>query len=130
MNIVFYDGVCGLCNRTVRFIITRDPTAHFHFCALQSDTAKRLLAERGITQIDLDTLYLIDEKGLAARSTAVLRICRRLRAPWPLLSVFLLLPRVLRDACYDWISRRRYRWLGRYDTCRLPDQGEQARFLS
>jgi predicted DCC family thiol-disulfide oxidoreductase YuxK len=77
----------------------------------------------------VDSVVLIDEKGVHTRSTAVLRILSRLGAPWAVGVVFLLVPRWIRDAVYDWVARNRYRWFGRRDSCLLPDGAMRNRFL-
>jgi predicted DCC family thiol-disulfide oxidoreductase YuxK len=131
-RVVFFDGVCNLCNGTVQFILDRDPGALFHFAALQSDVATKMLAERGVV-VDKDapdSVLLLEGDRVYARSDAVLRITRNLAAPWPLLSVFLVVPRFLRDLGYRFIARHRYRWFGRTDACRVPTPALRARFLA
>lgn len=126
--IMLYDGVCNLCNSSVRFVLKRDKAGVFRFAALQSAKAKQLLApyEMGI---GLDTIYLIEDGRVYDRSSAALRIMRRLRFPWPLMAVFLIVPKPLRDAVYNWVGRNRYRWFGRSNTCQVPDAKVQNRFL-
>jgi predicted DCC family thiol-disulfide oxidoreductase YuxK len=128
-DVVLFDGVCNLCNGSVRFIIARDPAAHFHFAALQSETARRLLTEaRHIGRLP-DSVALLQGGHVYTRSTAGLRIARRLRFPWPLLYGFTIVPRPLRDAVYDLIARNRYRWFGKRDACMLPTPELRSRFL-
>ncbi len=62
-------------------------------------------------------------------STAALQIARRLNGLWPLLGAFLIVPRPIRDAVYDWIGRHRYQWFGRKAECWLPNPDLQRRFL-
>lgn len=110
-----FDGVCNLCNGLVQFIIRRDPHARLHFAAMTSFSA--------------DTLVLLEHGRRYDRSDAVLRILRQLRAPWPLLFVFIVVPRPIRDWMYDVVARRRYRWFGRRETCMVPTPELRARFL-
>lgn len=129
-GVVLFDGVCNLCNGAVNFIITRDPQARFRFAALQSPVGAALLADHGLAvHGEPDTLYLVEGGLLYARSTAALRIARRLRGAWPLLALLLVVPRPVRDAVYSWVARHRYRWFGRADTCRVPTPELKARFL-
>ncbi len=74
-------------------------------------------------------MILIEEGNIYTRSTAALRIARRLSFPWSLLSVFLAVPSFLRNLAYDVVARNRYRWFGRTDTCRVPTPEQRARFL-
>ena len=128
--VVLFDGVCNVCNRSVNFIIDRDPGAKLRFAALQSDAARRLLEGFArTTPEDPDTIVLVDRSRLYDRSTAMLLIARHMRGAWPLLAAFLVIPRPLRDAVYRWAAARRYRWFGKSDSCRVPTQDLRARFL-
>jgi predicted DCC family thiol-disulfide oxidoreductase YuxK len=129
-NIVFYDGVCGLCDRTVRFLLKRDKTQRFKFAPLQGETAKR----RADLPADLKSIAFVTDHGTAKvqlyfRSEAVLQILDQLGGFWRVVSWLRIIPRPLRDAIYIAIAQRRYRWFGRFDTCRIPPPEIRARFL-
>jgi predicted DCC family thiol-disulfide oxidoreductase YuxK len=126
---VFFDGVCNLCNWSVRFIIKRDPRGQFRFAALQSDAARALLAKAGVDGQAGDTMLLLEDGRLFDRSTAALRIARRLRFPWRLAYGLIILPRPLRDWLYRIIARHRYRWFGKRDVCMVPTPELQSRFV-
>lgn len=127
---VLFDGVCNFCNSTVNFIIERDPAGHFQFAALQTEAAQRLLARCGLPEAFLDNIVLVEDEVCYARSTAVLRIARRLRKPWPLLFYGLIvIPRPIRDFAYDWFARNRYRWFGKRAQCSVPSPEIRRRFL-
>ena len=128
--VVLFDGVCNLCNASVNFIIDRDAVAYFQFAALQSDAAKAYLAQCRLPADFLEGIVLCEEDRCFTRSTAVLRILRRLGGLWSLLYALIIVPRSLRDAVYDWIIRRRYRWFGKTERCRIPTPELQARFLT
>lgn len=131
-TVVLFDGVCNLCNAFVNFAIDRDPAGRLVFGALQSQAAEPLLAGAGLGASRPDSLVVIESAGGACfvRSEAALRVARRLRAPWPLLAALAaLVPRSLRDAVYDRVARRRYRWFGRREACRIPTPELHARFL-
>ncbi|MBA3258928.1 MAG: thiol-disulfide oxidoreductase DCC family protein [Gemmatimonadales bacterium] len=127
--VVLFDGVCNLCNAWVLFVIDRDPRGRFAFAPLQSEGAAALVRRRGYAGAPLATIVLIEDGRVYERSTAVLRIVRRLSGLWPALSLLLAVPRPIRDAVYDWSARRRYRWFGRQDACRVPTPGLRSRFL-
>ncbi len=132
--LVLYDGVCGLCNRTVRFVLRRDKRGVFRFAPLQSDLGQELLQRHGRDPRELQTIYVVLERGTSAehllnRSAAAQEICRRLGGIWRLCAVFNVLPRSWRDALYDFVARRRYRWFGKYESCPLPRPEERERFL-
>jgi len=137
--IVLFDGVCNLCNAAVRFIIDRDPKGAMRFASLQSDVGQELVA-RHAAQLDSaslpspgddapPTLLLVEDGRIYARSTAALRIARRLNGLWPVFGAFLAVPRSVRDPVYDFVANRRYRWFGKTDACRLPTKEEAGRFL-
>ena len=131
-TIILFDGVCNLCSGVVRFVIARDPHAHFRFAALQSDAARRACAEVGATPpaaVDPDTIIVIADGRALERSDAALAIASRLPFPWPMFGVFRILPRALRDWAYRLIARNRYRWFGKSDTCLMPTPELRARFL-
>ena len=127
--VILFDGVCNLCNGFVRFVIARDLAARFRFAALQSDSARRLLARLdGLGGIP-DSVVLVDRGRVYTRSSAALRIARGLPFPWSLARALIVVPRPLRDWVYDRVARHRYRWFGRKDTCIVPTPDLRARFL-
>lgn len=128
-NVILYDGVCNLCWFWVQFILKRDKKRLFDFAPLQSESAKQILQLHKLEVAELTTVVLVDDQGVFIRSSAILRVFRKLPMPWPLLYGFILLPRVIRDRVYGFIGRNRYNWFGRGDACYLPDKDEQDRFL-
>jgi predicted DCC family thiol-disulfide oxidoreductase YuxK len=128
--VVLFDGVCNLCNASVQFIIARDPAAHFRFAALDSTVARRMLGESALIGSLPDSVVLVENGRVYTRSTAALRIARRLRFPWPLIYPLIVVPKPLRDMIYDLIARHRYRWFGKRDTCMVPTPELQRRFIS
>jgi len=127
--VVLYDGTCGLCDRLVQFVLPRDPHGRFRFAALQSDLARRALAAAGLPIDDFDTMVLIEGETVHVRSTAALRVVRRLRFPWPMLYALIVVPRPLRDAVYRWVARNRRRFRPSPAACTLPDPRWGERFL-
>ena len=128
--VVLFDGVCNLCNGAVNFIIDRDPSVRFRFAALQSSQAEALLAPLGrVPEPDPQSFILVEEGRVYERSTAALRIARRLPGAWRLLYAFIVVPAPLRDVAYRFIARNRYRWFGKADTCRMPTPELRKRFL-
>ncbi|MDW8272047.1 MAG: DCC1-like thiol-disulfide oxidoreductase family protein [Bacteroidota bacterium] len=119
-NVVLFDGDCVLCSNAVLWIISRDKRRLFRYASLTSEFARTHLAAELVRHTP--TIVLIEEKGrISTRSTAVLRILHRLGLPWNLLATLLhLVPKVLRDAFYDWIARNRYRWFGYPQRCLIP----------
>lgn len=127
--IVLFDGVCNLCSSSVQFILSRDKSGVFHYASLQSDFGQAFLASRNLSQEDFDSVILIEGDQFFVKSDAALRISSRLGGLWPLLGIGRILPRKIRDALYDFIARRRYRWFGRKETCWLPKAEWKGRFM-
>ncbi len=127
--VLLFDGVCNLCNRWVNFVIGRDPEGRIMFAPLQSDAAGKLLDEHGLDPDAMDTVVLIDGGRAYERSEAALRIAVYLKGPVRLLRIGRILPKKLRDALYDLVARRRYRWFGKRKECRMPEPGIKDRFL-
>ncbi|HWN09197.1 MAG TPA: thiol-disulfide oxidoreductase DCC family protein [Pyrinomonadaceae bacterium] len=133
-SIVLYDGVCGLCNHLVQFILKRDQHNRFLFASLQSEFATTLLKRHGADARDLDTFYVVIDHGkpserVLMRSDAILHVVKTLGGVWTLASVGRILPRVIRDAMYRLVARNRYRVFGKHESCMLPSPQHRAKFL-
>ena len=132
--ILLYDGVCGLCNRLVQFLLKRDQKDRFRYASLQSDFAGRVLNRHGIEPGDLDTVYVVidyeqPQERLLARSDAIIYLWSQLGGVWKVASFGRVVPRVLRDMLYKLVARNRYRVFGKYETCLLPEPRHRAKFL-
>ena len=126
--LVLFDGQCNLCTGAVQWIIRRDPRARLRFATRDSALGRAVLARAGFTTIP-ETMVFAHRGVVRVKSSAALAIARWLTFPWPLSSVWLVVPRPLRDIVYDWIARNRYRWFGKRDVCWLPTPALRARFL-
>ena len=127
--LILFDGDCNLCNGFVQFVIRRDPRARFRFAALRSAAAQAALADAGVREELPDSIVLLQGGRVRTRSAAALAILRGLGWLWPLLSIFLVVPRPLRDWVYDWVARNRIRWFGRQQSCWVPTPELRARFV-
>jgi len=135
IDVLFYDGVCALCNGVVRFLLARDHERAFRYAALQSDFARAALAPSGPKLDELSTVLLLQGFGtsnqrLLARSRAILAALQRLGGGWGRLARLLsFLPTVLLDSVYRLVARTRYAVFGRYDTCPLPNPEHRELFI-
>ena len=126
---LFFDGVCNLCNWSVDFVIKRDKRKKFRFASLQGETAHKYVPEYA-EEAGLSTVVLLTGHGKYIRSTGVAHVLKGLGGFWKFLGGFLLLlPRPFRDWLYKLVVKNRYRWAGKKDTCRLPTPEERAVFL-
>ena len=127
--VVLFDGVCNLCNRSIRLLVRFDHVGRFRFAPLDSPVGRELLDRQGLDPDDLDSVVLIEGDDHYTKSEAVLRICRRLDGPFPLLYALMGVPEGVRDGAYDAVAENRYRVFGRKDECPVPDQELRERFL-
>lgn len=125
--VLLYDGTCGLCHASVRFVLRHERGADFHFAPLQGDVAREIMTSGGGGGRGGDTVYVWEGGRLLDRSDAVLAVLKHLRAPWCWLSVTTIVPRSWRDALYDLVARHRTIWGTR--SCSLPVSGQERRFL-
>jgi len=126
--IVFYDGNCGLCDRSVQWILSRDRRSRLRFAPLQGPTYAAL--DRPEKPTDLGTIVFVDARGLHERSEAVLRILGYLGQPWPALgAIGRIVPRPIRDAVYRFIAARRLKWFGGPEACKMPTAKERSQLL-
>jgi predicted DCC family thiol-disulfide oxidoreductase YuxK len=123
--IVLFDGDCGLCQRSVQFILDHEADHELHFAPLASPTGQRLLAAHQVTA--RETMVVITDDGVSVRSAGALEIARHLRRPWRWLRCCRWVPRGLRDLAYRGVARSR--WLWPKASCRIPDATTRARFL-
>jgi predicted DCC family thiol-disulfide oxidoreductase YuxK len=120
-SIILFDGVCNLCVASVQFIIKRDSKRNFQFAALQSNSAKNLLAPFDIEACQLNSFYCIQHGVCLERTDAALLIAGQLDGYWWLTGGLRWIPRKIRDALYDALGSQRYRLFGKRNVCLVPD---------
>lgn len=130
-DVVFFDGVCVLCNGAVQFIRRHDRARAFRFATLQGDGANHFFASRNVDIAALTTVYLVTAIGtprerVLSTSSAALAVARKLPWPWRAAYAFAIVPRPIRDWCYRFIASRRYRWFGRHEACPIPTAADRA----
>ncbi len=132
-GLVLFDGMCGLCDRSVQFILKHERDAELRFAPLQAEPAAALRHSLNIPP-DVDSIVFVfskgEEIGFAVRSKAVFSIASHLKIPWRWLRFLSILPAGPLDKIYDWVANNRSRFWGRFDTCRIPDTKHQHRFFS
>ncbi len=127
--ILFFDGVCNLCNGLVQFVIKRDPKAKIQFASLQSSLGQEKLRELNLDTEHYDSFIFFDGKENFIKSSASLSVIKNLNGLWPLLFVFIIIPRFIRNPIYSFVAKRRYRWFGKQDSCWIPTPELKSRFI-
>jgi predicted DCC family thiol-disulfide oxidoreductase YuxK len=127
-GIILFDGVCNYCNYMVNFVLKRDKKDRFLFAPLQSEKGQQLRRQYNIAET-IDSFIYIENEQASIYSTGVLKVCRRLGALWPVLSVLLVVPVFIRDGVYKWVARNRYKWFGKKETCMVPTPEVSKKFL-
>lgn len=128
-SIVLFDGECNFCNSSVNFIIRHDKKDQFRFATIQSETGKILIKKYHISEA-IDSIILVEKDKIYLRSTAVLRISKRLKAAYPLLYMFIVVPSFLRDFLYDLIAKNRTKCFRKNETCLIMSDEIKAKFIS
>lgn len=127
--IILFDGVCNLCNASVQFIIKRDSKEYFLFSSLQSDAAQAILLQYKLENLDFNTIILLEDGIIYDKSTAILKIMRKLSGFYKLGYLFIVVPKFIRDFVYKIISKNRYKWFGKRDSCMIPTEELKLRFI-
>ncbi|MCB0451880.1 MAG: thiol-disulfide oxidoreductase DCC family protein [Aequorivita sp.] len=128
-KIILFDGVCNLCNGAVTFTIKRDKKNVFRFAALQSEIGQQLISKFNIDTSKVDSIILIDDEKQYEKSSAALHIAKQLSGAYPLLFGFMIVPKFIRNAVYDYIAKNRYKWFGKKEICMIPTAELKAKFL-
>ena len=125
--IVFYDGDCGLCNRSVQFVLNHEKSSKVYFSAIQSDFAQQFFVEKQFAEPDLTTFYFYKEGILYSKSTAALKLTRFLKFPYSMLQLFLVVPTFMRDFVYSFVAKRRLNFANAF--CVVPSNENRKRFI-
>jgi len=128
-SIIIFDDVCNLCNASVNFVIKNDKKEQFLFASFQSDAAKEILLHFNLKNLNGGTVILVEGQKVYEKSTAVLKIAKRLDGPFKAFYAFFIVPKIFRDWVYDFIAKNRYRWFGKRESCMMPSPELKNRFL-
>lgn len=128
--ILYFDGVCNLCNAVVQWVIKRDKQEQFRFASLQSEAGQSMLMSYFPEKSKIPDSVLLEIDGmLYTKSSAAIKLLQMLGGIYKLSVIALAVPRFIRDAVYDFIARNRYKWYGKRDSCILPTPELKSRFL-
>lgn len=128
-KIIFFDGVCGVCDRFVTFMMKIDQSKNLKFSPQQGETFQSPEIKKLITKEMGDSIFYLKDGRIYSKSTAVLTALGDMGGVWKLALFFKLIPRPIRDMVYDLIAINRYKIFGKHESCRLPTPEERAKFL-
>ena len=128
-KIILFDGICNLCNQSVQFVIEHDKQKQFLFASLQSNYGQNFLKENNFDTTHFDSMVYVENEKIFTKSSAPLNIAKHLSAKFSWLSIFLIVPKPIRDVIYKFISKNRYKWFGKQENCWLPTPELKSRFL-
>lgn len=127
--IVLFDGVCNLCNTSVRFLLAYNRKENLHFASLQSEFARKLLASQSNSKLELNTVVLFEDNKYYTESTAAFQISKHLIYPWKAMHYFKYIPKSITDWCYRLIAKNRYSLFGKRNECMIPKKEWRHRFF-
>ncbi len=127
-GLILFDGVCNLCNTSVQKVLQNDKKGNFFFASLSWPIADQV--RRGFPNMEeVDSIMLYQNERLYNQSSAALRIAGKMDGLWPLMAVFWIIPKPVRDVVYQWVARNRYKWFGKKDVCMMPSPETAGRFV-
>jgi len=127
LNLILFDGVCNLCEASVQFVIVRDKKRHFYFTSQQSKLGQALIKTHQLETHD--SIILISKGKVFLYSDAALHIAKELDSKWRYIFIFRFVPKFLRDMVYKIIAKSRYHTFGKKESCMMPSQEIESRFL-
>ena len=127
-KIIFYDGLCSMCNRFVRILITLDKKEKFLLASLQGKNGKILQKKFSKELHEVDSVIFYN-KQVYTKSSAVINILSELGGLYKLAYIFNIIPSFISDSIYDYIARNRFQWFGKLDKCPMPEKKNISRFL-
>jgi len=128
-GIVLFDGYCNLCSWSVRFIIKYDLHDYFRFASQQSEEGKSILQSLKFSDNYTESVIFIENNAVYLKSDAYIRILKKMKYLQPVAYIILIVPKFIRDFIYTWIARNRFNWFGKRNTCYIPKDNEQIKFL-
>ena len=128
-KIILFDGICNLCNQSVQFVIEHDSKNQFRFASLQSDFGQDFLKKNKLEATQFYSIVFIEDDQFYTKSSAALKIAKYLDGITSWLTIFMIVPKPLRDIVYSFIAKNRYRWFGKNESCWLPTKELKAKFI-
>lgn len=127
--VLLFDGVCNLCNKSVQFVLKYNRKGNIRFASLQSEYGAKALKNSLLPADYTSSLVFLEEGKTYVQSDAALKLAKHLSSFWKIGSIFLVVPKFIRNPVYDWVAKNRYKWFGKKEVCWIPDAKWESRFL-
>ena len=128
-KIIFYDGVCNMCNSFVNTIISLDKKNQLFFSPLNGKIAKKLLKKHSEKIKNIDSVIFYTHSKISVKSKAVIDIINSLGSLYKIISILNIIPALLLDYIYDLVAKNRYSWFGKKSSCPMPDKKIVSQFI-
>jgi len=129
-KIILFDGECNLCNWWIQILLKNDPKDIFRFAPLQSDIGKEIQHKYNIDSQKMNSIIVIDNYTFyKSKTRAIFSMTDSMGFPWILFRIFWIIPKIIRDWKYDFISKNRYQWFGKKNTCTIMTDDIRHKFL-
>lgn len=127
--IVYFDGICYLCNSLVDFLIKIDKRKKLKFSPLQSDFAQKELKNSTIDLSEVDSIIVQKGNKIYIKSDALIEVIKQLSWYWRIFLIIKIFPQKFADKIYDYIAKNRLKWFGRKNECMIPTEEVKSRFI-
>lgn len=128
-SIIFFDGVCNLCNGFVQFVLKHETNSKFQFCSLQSEFATQFFKQKQFDLTQIDSVIVYENEQIYVKSEAAFKVIETLKWPYKVLLIFKIFPKLLSNFIYDFIAKIRYKTFGKTNQCWVIREQYKQRFL-
>lgn len=127
-NIIFFDGVCNVCDKTVDFILNHDKKNKFFYSSLQSDFSEKFFKSKN-ENLNLESIVVFSDDKFLYKSKGIIYILKNIGG-YPRIIGFLLgiFPKFISDYFYSLFAKYRYKLFGKMDICKIPTENHISRF--
>lgn len=127
--IILFDGVCNLCTSSIQFVLKHEKNKEFRFASLQSKFGENILKKHNLDIENYDSIIFLENDNIYFKSSAALKIAKKLKFPFNIISIFIISPKFIRNPIYNFIAKNRYKWFGKKDVCFVATEELLDRFL-
>lgn len=128
-NIIFFDGMCNMCNSFVNLIIVMDKKKKFLFSPISGKKGQEIVKLYELNNKKIDSIILLSNNEIKVKSDAAIQIITSLNIFFKVFFIFKIIPKIFLDFIYDFIAKNRYRYFGKRNSCSIPKKEHLSRFI-